>query len=64
MYRAKMVPFAGPAEYSDWFGTESDLRSAMQKQTRRLGTRYYCETKLIGCAECEVGEGAKVICTL
>jgi hypothetical protein len=59
-----MVPYVGPPEYSDWFGTESDLRSAMRAQARRLGTRYYCETKMIRCPECEVEEGAKVICTL
>lgn len=64
MFRAKMVPFRGPTEYGEWFCTESDLRAAMREQIRNIGTRYYCEAKLIGCSECEVDERAKVICTL
>ena len=64
MYRAKIVPFRGPAEYGDWFCTESELRAAMRGLIRNIGTRYYCEAKLIGCSECEVDEPAKVICTL
>ncbi|HXP84832.1 MAG TPA: hypothetical protein VN841_08940 [Bryobacteraceae bacterium] len=64
LYRAKMVPYVGPTQYGEWFGTESDLRASMRGQARAIGTRYYCETKMIGCAECETGDRAKVICTL
>lgn len=64
MFRAKMVPFTGPSEYGEWFSTESELRLAMRGMVRNLGTRYYCEKKMIACGECEVDESAKVICTL
>jgi len=64
MYRAKIVPSIGPPEYGEWFGTEADLRSAMRGLTRSIGKRYYCETKMIACSECEGGEAAKVISTL
>jgi hypothetical protein len=64
MYRAKMVPYRGPTEYGAWFCTESELRAALQGQDRKLGTRYYCEAKPIGCSECEVDEHPKVICAL
>jgi hypothetical protein len=64
LYRAKIVPYAGQPRYGEWFGTESDLRTSMREQARPLGTKYYCETKMIGCAECQVDEHAKVICTL
>jgi hypothetical protein len=53
LFRAKVVPFTGPAEYGEWFPTESALRSAMQQVARHIGKRYYCETMLITCAECE-----------
>ena len=64
MYRAKIVPFTGPAEYGEWFSTEPELRLAMRGMVRDLGTRYYCEKKMIACGECEVDERAKVICSL
>lgn len=65
MYRAKMVPFGGgPPEFGAWFCTEAELRAALQGLNRKLGTRYYCEAKAIGCSECEVDERAKVICAL
>ena len=64
MYRAKIVPFKGLPEYGDWFCTESELRTAMQGLIRKIGTRYYCEAKQIGCSECEVDESARVISAL
>lgn len=64
LYRAKIVPFHGPPEYGEWFSSESDLRSAMKERPRLLGRRYYCESKIITCAECDVNEGPKVIATL
>lgn len=64
LYRAKIVPFRGSPEYGEWFSTESDLRSAMQKTPRVLGNRYYCESKILTCAECDVKEAPKVIATL
>jgi hypothetical protein len=64
LYRAKIVPFRGPTEYGDWFSTESDLRSAIQKETRLIGSRYYCESKMLTCSECDINEGPKVIATL
>lgn len=64
MYRAKIVPFGGAPEYGEWFGTESDVRSAARELTRRLGTRYYCEVKKIACCECEADEEPRVIAPL
>jgi hypothetical protein len=64
LYRAKIVPYLGAPEYGEWFGTETDLRASMRAQTRPIGTRYYCDTKLIGCPECAVDDLAKVICAL
>ncbi len=64
LYRAKIAPFKGPTEYGEWFGTEAALRTSMQETTRTLGSRYYCEAKTIGCAECEVDEKPKVIASL
>ena len=64
LYRAKITRFSGGSEYGEWFHSESALRSAMQKVTRDLGKRYYCETKIITCAECEVDEQPRVIATL
>ncbi len=64
MFRAKIVPFGGPTEYGDWFCTEAELRAAMRGVIRKLGARYYCEAKPIGCSECEVDESARVIATL
>jgi hypothetical protein len=64
LYRAKIVPFQGPAEYGEWFSSESDLRSAMRETRRLLGHRYYCESKTLTCAECDVNEGPKVIAML
>jgi hypothetical protein len=55
--------FAAPP-YGEWFCTESELRAAMSGRIRNIGTRYYCEAKLIGCSECEVDERAKVISAL
>ena len=59
-----MVPFAGPPEYGEWVGTESDARAALQGVKRALGARCYCEMKPITCAECDIEEAARVICTL
>jgi len=64
LYRAKVVPFAGATEYGEWFHSESALRSAMGEAARILGTRYYCEMKVITCAECENDESPKVIAAL
>jgi len=69
LFRAKVVPFTGAPEYGEWFHSESALRSAMREVARRIGTRYYCETKLITCAECEAAgcesdHKPKVIATL
>lgn len=61
LYRAKIAPFSGPTEYGEWFGSEAALRSAMREVARDIGKRYYCETKTIGCAECEVDERPRVI---
>jgi hypothetical protein len=64
LYRAKIAPYRGPTEYGEWFSSESALRSAMREVTRNIGSKYYCETKMISCAECEVDENPKVIATL
>jgi hypothetical protein len=64
MFRAKIVPFTGPSEYGEWFNTERELHLAMQGMARNIGSRYYCEKKLIACAECDVDERAKVIASL
>ena len=64
LYRAKIVPFRGSPEYGDWFSTESELRSVMQRITRPIGNRYYCESKMIACSECDVDESPRVIATL
>jgi hypothetical protein len=64
MFRAKIAPFRGPTEYGEWFSSEAALRLAMRDVARALGSRYYCETKTMGCAECEVDEEPKVIATL
>ena len=64
MYRCKIVPFAGPTEYGEWFDTESQVKAAMRNLVRGLGTRYYCETKMITCPECKVDERPKVISAL
>ena len=61
MYRCKIVPFAKPAEYGEWLGTESEVKAAL---VRSLGARYYCEMKMITCAECNVDGDAKVIAAL
>jgi len=64
VYRAKIAPFSGPAEYGEWFGSEAALRSSMSGVTRDIGKRYYCEAKMMHCAECEVDEKPKVIAAL
>lgn len=64
LYRAKIAPFSGPIEYGEWFPSEAELRSAMSKMGRNIGSRYYCEAKMIRCAECEVDEKPKVIAAL
>ena len=61
VYRVKIAPFSGPAEYGEWFDSEAALRSAMREVPRHIGSRYYCEAKMIRCAECEVDEKPKVI---
>lgn len=63
-YRCKMVPFVGPTEYGEWFATESEVQMAMRSLVRKLGTRYYCETKKTTCPECEADGDAKVISVL
>jgi hypothetical protein len=64
MYRCKMVPFKGATEYGEWFATELEVQTAMRSLVRKLGTRYYCETRKTTCPECEAGEGEKVISVL
>jgi hypothetical protein len=64
LYRVKIAPFTGPTEYGEWFCSEAALRSAMKEVARDIGKRYYCETKMIHCAECEVDENPKVIAAL
>ena len=64
MFRAKMVAPGGTPEYGEWFGTEADLRLSLQGKLRDLGKRYYCETILIVCPECNSDAPAKVIATL
>jgi hypothetical protein len=64
LYRAKIAPFTGPTEYGEWFQSEALLRASMSAVARDIGKRYYCETKLIHCAECEVDEKPQVIATL
>lgn len=64
LYRAKIAPFSGPIEYGEWFSSEADLRSAMSKMGRNIGSKYYCEAKTIHCAECETDEKPKVIAAL
>jgi hypothetical protein len=36
----------------------------MREVARNIGSKYYCEAKTIGCAECEVDEKPKVIAAL
>ena len=64
LYRAKIAPYSGPTEYGEWFGSEAALRTAMKAVARNIGNKYYCETKAIACAECEVDESPKVIAAL
>ncbi len=64
LYRAKITPFSGPTEYGEWFASEALLRSAMSGVAHDIGKRYYCEAKLIHCAECEADENPKVIAVL
>jgi hypothetical protein len=64
VYRAKIAPFSGPTEYGEWFASEAALRSSMKDVARAIGKRYYCETKVMPCAECEVDEKPRVIATL
>ena len=64
LFRAKIVPFTGAPVYGEWFHSESALRSAMRTVVRGIGKRYYCETKVITCVECEKEEDPRVIATL
>jgi hypothetical protein len=64
LYRVKIAPFSGPTEYGEWFESEAELRFAMREIPRDIGKRYYCEAKMIRCAECEVDEKPKVIASL
>lgn len=64
LYRAKIAVFNGPTEYGEWFDSEAALRSAMREVARHIGKRYYCEAKLIHCAECEADESPRVIAAL
>jgi len=64
MYRCKIVPSSGPPQFGEWFASESDLNESRRSLGRKLGERYYCETKKITCAECEVDEPPKVISVL
>jgi hypothetical protein len=36
----------------------------MKEVARDIGKKYYCETKAMACAECEVDEKPKVIAAL
>lgn len=60
MFRAKIVPFTGPTEYGEWFGTESEVRAAF-KSARDIGKKYYCETIAISCPECATDEKPHVV---
>ncbi len=64
MFRCKIVPLTGPIEYGEWFGTESDVRDALQHAGRELGKRYYCEIKAMTCPQCDANVHARVICSL
>ena len=66
VYRAKIVSTDGRTEYGEWFNTEKELRDAMQKVTRALGKRYYCEAKRVRCTlpACDVDAAPRVIATL
>lgn len=64
MYRCKIARLSGPPEFSEWFGTESDVRENMRARLRNLGERYYCEMKTITCPECDRGEAPRVISTI
>jgi hypothetical protein len=64
LYRAKIAPFSGPAEYGEWFSSEAMLRSSMREVARDIGKRYYCEAMTIHCAQCEVDEKPRVIAVL
>jgi len=64
MYRCKIVPSSGPAQFGDWFASESDLNASRRSLGRKLGERYYCEMKKITCLECDVDEPARVIAVL
>lgn len=64
MYRCKVVPFTGPTEYGEWFATESEVQAVMRSLVRKLGARYYCETRKTTCPECEADGAAKVISAL
>jgi hypothetical protein len=64
LYRAKIAPYKGPTEYGEWFGSEAALRSAMKEVARDIGKKYYCESKRMHCAECELDENPRVIAAL
>jgi hypothetical protein len=64
LYRVKIAPYTGPTEYGEWFDSEAELRLAMRAVARDIGKKYYCESKMIHCAECEVDEAPKVIAAL
>jgi hypothetical protein len=64
MFRAKIVPYSGVNEYGEWYASEIEVRAAMEKLKRALGSRYYCEMQMIACETCSVSEDAKVIAIL
>jgi 6-pyruvoyl-tetrahydropterin synthase len=64
LYRVKIAASNGTIEYGDWFDSETALRSAMKEVARHIGKRYYCEAKLIHCAQCEADESPRVIAAL
>ena len=66
VYRAKIVSADGRTEYGEWCNTEKELRDAMQRVTRAIGKRYYCEAKMVNCTQpgCDVDTNPRVITTL
>jgi hypothetical protein len=64
LYRVKIAPFSGPPQFGEWFESEAALRSAMSTVARDIGKRYYCEAKIIHCAQCAADENPKVIAAL
>jgi hypothetical protein len=61
MFRCKIVPFNGPAQYGEWLGSELEVSLSRRSLGRKIGERYYCEAKTLTCPECHTEESPKVI---